>query len=41
MTQPGRKMGHVTILSDNRIDLVHKAHKIKHALKVFSEKNVQ
>jgi len=32
-TKPGRKMGHVTILSKDRIDLVHGANKIKHLLK--------
>jgi 5-(carboxyamino)imidazole ribonucleotide synthase len=33
-TKPGRKMGHVTILSADRQDLIHKAHKIKHLLKI-------
>jgi len=33
-TKPGRKMGHVTILSKDRQDLVHSANKIKHTLKV-------
>jgi 5-(carboxyamino)imidazole ribonucleotide synthase len=33
-TKPGRKMGHVTILGKDRIDLVHKATKIKQTLKV-------
>ncbi len=28
-TRPGRKMGHVTILSNEKADLVHKANKIK------------
>ena len=32
-TKPGRKMGHVTILSKDRSDLVHGANKIKHMLK--------
>jgi 5-(carboxyamino)imidazole ribonucleotide synthase len=35
-TKPGRKMGHVTILSKDRADLMHKANKIKHTLKVVS-----
>jgi len=35
-TKPGRKMGHVTILSQDRADLMHKANKIKHTLKVVS-----
>jgi len=41
ITQPGRKMGHVTIIGNDRIDLVHKAHKIKHTLKVLADKNVK
>ncbi|PWU02241.1 MAG: 5-(carboxyamino)imidazole ribonucleotide synthase [Bacteroidetes bacterium] len=36
-TKPGRKMGHVTILSNERQDLSYKAHKIKQALKVISK----
>lgn len=35
-TKPGRKMGHVTILGKDRIDLMHKANKIKHTLKVVT-----
>lgn len=35
-TKPGRKMGHVTILGNDRVDLVHKATKIKQSLKVIS-----
>jgi 5-(carboxyamino)imidazole ribonucleotide synthase len=35
-TKPGRKMGHVTIMSKDRTDLMHKANKIKHTLKVVS-----
>jgi 5-(carboxyamino)imidazole ribonucleotide synthase len=34
-TKPGRKMGHVTILSKERQQLVHTAHKIKQILKVI------
>lgn len=33
-TKPGRKMGHVTIISRERQDLIHKANKIKNTLKV-------
>jgi 5-(carboxyamino)imidazole ribonucleotide synthase len=35
-TRPGRKMGHVTLLSADKGDLVHKAHKIRQVLKVKS-----
>lgn len=35
-TKPGRKMGHVTILSKDRAELTYKAHKIKNTLKVIS-----
>lgn len=33
-TKPGRKMGHVTLLSNEKADLVHKANKIKQVLRV-------
>jgi 5-(carboxyamino)imidazole ribonucleotide synthase len=33
-TRPGRKMGHVTVISSDKRDLQHKANKIKHTLKV-------
>ncbi len=33
-TKPGRKMGHVTVLSAEKTDLVYKAHKIKQTLSV-------
>ena len=36
-TKPGRKMGHVTILSNEKQELLHKANQIKHTLKVVSE----
>jgi 5-(carboxyamino)imidazole ribonucleotide synthase len=36
-TKPGRKMGHVTILSAEKQDLIHKANKIKQALSVIAE----
>ncbi|MFI5153030.1 MAG: 5-(carboxyamino)imidazole ribonucleotide synthase [Chitinophagales bacterium] len=35
-TRAGRKMGHCTILSNEKAELIHKAHKIKHTLKVVS-----
>jgi 5-(carboxyamino)imidazole ribonucleotide synthase len=37
-TKPGRKMGHVTILSHEKQDLIHKANKIKQALSVVTER---
>lgn len=37
-TKPGRKMGHVTIMSRDRSDLTYKAHKIKNTLKVVAKK---
>lgn len=36
-TKPGRKMGHVTILSSEKQELLHKANQIKHILKVVAE----
>ncbi len=36
-TRPGRKMGHATILSRDKSDLVYKAHKIKKTLKITSK----
>ena len=35
-TKPGRKMGHVTIISSDYQDLTHKANKIKHTLKAIA-----
>ena len=35
-TKPGRKMGHITLLSNEKADLVHKANKIKQVLKVVA-----
>lgn len=35
-TRPGRKMGHVTVLSNERQELIHVAHKVKQLLKVVS-----
>lgn len=36
-TKPGRKMGHVTILSNEKQELIHKAHLIKRTLKVIAK----
>ncbi|UAY52795.1 5-(carboxyamino)imidazole ribonucleotide synthase [Ferruginibacter albus] len=36
-TKPGRKMGHVTILSNEKQELIHKANLIKRTLKVVSK----
>jgi len=36
-TKPGRKMGHVTILSNERQELIHTANKIKQTLRVISD----
>jgi 5-(carboxyamino)imidazole ribonucleotide synthase len=35
-TKPGRKMGHITILSSEKQDLIHKANKIKQILSVIA-----
>jgi 5-(carboxyamino)imidazole ribonucleotide synthase len=35
-TKPGRKMGHVTVLSKEKQELVHKAKRIKNTLKTIS-----
>ena len=37
-TKPGRKMGHATIISDERQELLHQANKIKHTLFVKGDK---
>jgi 5-(carboxyamino)imidazole ribonucleotide synthase len=36
-TKPGRKMGHVTIISKDYQDLTYKANKIKHTLKAITK----
>ena len=36
-TKPGRKMGHVTIISREKQDLTYKANKIKNTLKVINK----
>ncbi len=38
ITKPGRKMGHVTIISTEKQELIHQALKVKHGLKVVSKK---
>lgn len=38
-TKPGRKMGHVTIMSNEKADLLHNANKIKHNLSVVAKKD--
>jgi len=40
-TRPGRKMGHVTVLSKDRQDLLYKANKIKRTLVVKTEKEIE
>ena len=39
-TKPGRKMGHITILSNEKQELLHKANQIKHTLFVKSASNL-
>ena len=36
-TKPGRKMGHITVISNEKADLVHKANKIKTLVQVKSK----
>lgn len=36
-TKPGRKMGHVTVISRERADLLYQANKIKHGLSVITK----
>jgi len=36
-TKPGRKMGHVTVISNEKQDLTYKANKIKQLLSVVSD----
>lgn len=36
-TKPGRKMGHVTVISNEKADLVHKANKVKQTVKVITK----
>jgi 5-(carboxyamino)imidazole ribonucleotide synthase len=37
VTKPGRKMGHITILSSERQELLHKANQIKHTIRVVTK----
>jgi 5-(carboxyamino)imidazole ribonucleotide synthase len=37
-TKPGRKMGHITVISNEKADLVHKANKIKTLMRVVSKR---
>ncbi|MFT3681085.1 MAG: 5-(carboxyamino)imidazole ribonucleotide synthase [Ferruginibacter sp.] len=37
-TKPGRKMGHVTVLSKEKQELIHQVNRIKNTLKVISKK---
>jgi len=39
-TKPGRKMGHATIISDERQELLHQANKIKHTFFVKGDKKL-
>lgn len=36
-TKPGRKMGHITVLSNEKQDLIHKANKIRQTIKVIAK----
>ncbi|PWT70854.1 MAG: 5-(carboxyamino)imidazole ribonucleotide synthase [Bacteroidetes bacterium] len=38
-TRGGRKMGHATILSTDKSDLIHKAHRIKNAISIVGSKS--
>ncbi len=38
-TRPGRKMGHITILSKEKQELIHQANRIKQTVKVISDLN--
>ena len=39
-TRPGRKMGHITILSKEKQELIHQANRIKHTVKVVGNRIV-
>jgi len=39
VTKPGRKMGHVTVMSNEKADLIHKANKIKSTIRVISDQH--
>jgi 5-(carboxyamino)imidazole ribonucleotide synthase len=36
-TKPGRKMGHITILSKEKQELIHQANRIKQTVKVITK----
>jgi 5-(carboxyamino)imidazole ribonucleotide synthase len=36
-TKPGRKMGHITVMSNEKADLIHKANKIKSLIQVVTK----
>ncbi len=36
-TKPGRKMGHITILSKEKQELIHQANRIKNTVRVISK----
>lgn len=38
-TKPGRKMGHITVLSNDKGDLLHKANKIKQVMRVVAKRD--
>ncbi len=38
-TKAGRKMGHITVLSNEKADLIHKANKIKSLVQVVAKSN--
>lgn len=38
-TRPGRKMGHITILSKEKQELIHQANRIKQTVRVIAENN--
>ncbi len=39
-TKPGRKMGHATIISNEKQELIHQANRIKSALKIKGDKTI-
>jgi 5-(carboxyamino)imidazole ribonucleotide synthase len=39
-TKPGRKMGHATIISNEKQELIHQANRIKSTLKIKGDKNI-
>ncbi|MBC7689236.1 MAG: 5-(carboxyamino)imidazole ribonucleotide synthase, partial [Aquabacterium sp.] len=39
-TRPGRKMGHITILSKEKQELIHQANRIKQTVRVIAVNNL-